>query len=498
MDVRAACLERQRTDIAAFVTELRAVDAEALRNAPQAVAGVGDPTRCGDVGTLARRAPLPAGASQRSAIAAVEREAAAARARLLAGHPRDVIAGSEQLIAGARAAGYRPVLAEALAVAAEAHAHVENADRADALYREALLAADAGGDDTLRFDFHVALIRAAAIRERDADAVPHAEQAEALLARLGADPRRAAILAHSRAHADWAAERFADGIRRAGEAVKLFERIDPAGIELASALHMRAILEDELHDDTNSLASEERALAIAERALGPQHPSIAKMQNTLGAALHRLRRDDEARQAYEKALAITEATSGPQAALMGAILDNLATLDLEAGKFDAAIATLRRAVDIAEKTLGAEHSRMLMPLGRLGSALSRAGRAAEAEATLKRALAIATKPGPDSLLAADIRKALGKHYLRVGQPAQARAEFLEGLRAIEASQGPSSVLRAAPLKGLGDAELALGKSAAALDAYQRARAAMGSATQFPKLRGEIEEALAQMPSGAPK
>jgi tetratricopeptide (TPR) repeat protein len=341
------------------------------------------------------------------------------------------------------------------------------------------------------------MIRVEALRDHDADAARHIDQSQALLLRLGGDPRRAANLARGRAYAAWRFDRFTDAYRWAVDAVEKYERIDPAGVDMANALYMRAIAEDELHEDAKALASGQRAADVAAAALGSEHPTVAKILNTLAGSMERLGRHDEARRIFAQALAIAEATPGSEA-LTASVLVNLSTVDFHEDKAADAIPRLSRAVELIQKVYGPEHSRSVLMIERLGSALSRAGRLGEAETTLQRALAIATKLGPDTLAASDANQALAKHYLRAGQPARARDAFAESLRIIEVSQGSDSALRAGPLKGIGDAEAARGKPDAARDAYQRALAAIGtSTTKFTKLRGEIEEALAHLAAGAP-
>src|SRR5690606_15879695 len=105
--------------------------------------------------------------------------------------------------------GYAPLLAAALAVAGDAHVALEQGVRARPLFEEAALAAEAGGDDLLRFECEAALVRILGYQlELDAEATAHAQRAEALLQRLGADPRRAALLARHRATVDWWSGRY--------------------------------------------------------------------------------------------------------------------------------------------------------------------------------------------------------------------------------------------------------------------------------------------------
>src|SRR4029077_7422940 len=55
----------------------------------------------------------------------------------------------------------------------------------------------------------------------------------------------------------------------------------------------------------------ERALAISEAALGPDHPDVAIWRSNLGGVLQVLGDLPGAREQYERALAISEAALGP-------------------------------------------------------------------------------------------------------------------------------------------------------------------------------------------
>ena len=495
MDVRAACLDQRLADLRGFVDELRRADEPAVRAAVRAAATIGDVTACGDVAALSRRAPKPPAKVQREAIAAVEAELSALRAKSEAGRHREVAGQINDVIARARATSYSPVVAEALFLAARAEGQLDQPARAETLLEEAVLAAEAGGDDVLRFDCETALVRVVGFMlERDADGARHADRAAALLTRLGPDLRRAARLADARAALDWWHGRYAAAHAKAEEAVALQTKIDPQGAELAAALHTRAMIEDELGRNAETVATEERALAIAEKAFGARHPSVGNMWNTRGGALRRLGRYDEARASLRRGMEILEEVYGPKHQTIASSLLNLATVDLDEKKYDDAIVLLRRGLAIYESAIGADHSRTALAVERLGSALSKGGHHAEAEVMLRRAIDInAKRIGPDSPQVAQSYKQLGEHFLRAGDAARSRPAYVESVRAYEVSQGKGTPMAARSLLGLGDAELALGKRAAAVAAYERALAAM--APDAESLRREATEKLAKLRGG---
>jgi len=493
-DARASCLDRSFADVAAFVDVLRHADPTVVRGAAQTAATVGDVAPCGDVTALGRRAPLPSDPSQRRKIDAVESELAALRARVAAGRYGQAEPDADRLIERARATGYAPVLADALTLAGSLQEKLMHGQVAEKLFDEALLAAEAGGDDNLRFDDEVHLVNVVGyVLERDADGHEHAQRAQALLQRLGTDRQREARLSRAMASASWWNGHYQKARTEAEHAVALQEAIDPHGFELARALQLYGIILQDLKLDDASLPPLERARTLAEATVGVEHPSVAQIRLAIGGSLRHLGRYDEAEREYLASLTTFQRMPGSPE-LAGA-LQNLGTLYLDERKLDEAIRCLRRGADQMAHALGADHSRVGDVLEILGSAYSKAGRAAEAEATLNRAIAIhRARLGPNAPPTATSLRELGSHFLRVGQPARAVPSFEEAVRALIASQGDHSPLLARPLAGLGDAELALGQRSRARDAYARAIAVVPDDKSQAGLRRELEAALDKVSS----
>jgi tetratricopeptide (TPR) repeat protein len=70
----------------------------------------------------------------------------------------------------------------------------------------------------------------------------------------------------------------------------------------------------------------QRALAIREKALGPDHPNTAQSLNNLGSLLKGMGNLAEARPYYQRALAILEKALGPDHPHTQLVRDNLANL----------------------------------------------------------------------------------------------------------------------------------------------------------------------------
>ncbi len=155
-----------------------------------------------------------------------------------------------------------------------------------------------------------------------------------------------------------------------------------------------------LLQDTNRLAEAEpffrRALAIDEMALGPDHPSVAVRLNNLAGLLQETNRLAEAEPLASRALAITEKALGPDHPSVGISLNNLASLLQASNRLAEAEPLFRRVLAIMERAFGSDHPNVATSLNNLAGLLQETNRLAEAEPLLRRALAITEKAlGPD-------------------------------------------------------------------------------------------------------
>jgi Tfp pilus assembly protein PilF len=100
----------------------------------------------------------------------------------------------------------------------------------------------------------------------------------------------------------------------------------------------------------------ERALAIREKVLGPEHPDTAQSLNNLGVLLKEHGDLAGARPLYERALAIREKVLDPEHPDTAQSLNNLGVLLKEHGDLAGARPLYERALAIREKVLGPEHA----------------------------------------------------------------------------------------------------------------------------------------------
>ena len=134
-----------------------------------------------------------------------------------------------------------------------------------------------------------------------------------------------------------------------------------------------------------------RALAIGEKALGPNHPDVAKSLNNLALLLQAQGNYRDAEPLYRRALAIDEKALDPNHPNVASHLNNLALLLKAQGNYRDAEPLYRRAIAIGEKTLGPNHPNVAKSLNNLAFLLKKQGNYRDAEPLFRRALAIGEK-----------------------------------------------------------------------------------------------------------
>ena len=131
-----------------------------------------------------------------------------------------------------------------------------------------------------------------------------------------------------------------------------------------------------------------RALAIREKALGPEHPDTAGSYNNLAEVLRAQARYGEAEALHRHALTIREKMLGPEHPDTAGSCNNLAEVLRTQGRYGEAESLHRRALAIYEKVLGTEHPHVATSLNNLAVVMRLQGRYREAELLYRRALAL--------------------------------------------------------------------------------------------------------------
>ncbi|MGK3987328.1 tetratricopeptide repeat protein [Sorangium sp. So ce136] len=191
--------------------------------------------------------------------------------------------------------------------------------------------------------------------------------------------------------------RYEDAIAPLERALALYENVlGPNHPTVAKALSNVAVLYRERGDYAQAEELHRRALAIREKALGLDHPSVASSLNDL-AVLYRTKGNyAQAESLAERALALQKKALGLDHPDIAQSLTTLAALCADKGDYARSESLHERALAIREEALGAGHPDVALSLNNLAALYRAKGDHAQAERLSERALAIEEKAlGPD-------------------------------------------------------------------------------------------------------
>jgi tetratricopeptide (TPR) repeat protein len=193
-----------------------------------------------------------------------------------------------------------------------------------------------------------------------------------------------------------------------------------------------------------------RAMAVDERAFGSDHPKVARHLSNLGILLQTTNRLLEAEQYYRRSLEIGERYLRPDDPDISIRLNNLAGLLQATNREDEAEPLLRRSLQIVEQVFEPNHAEVAVRLTNLANLLQVTNRFEEAELLYRRALAIREHSfGPDHSHVANTAINLGRLLLDTNRRSAAEPLFRRALAINERTFGPDHPDVASSLNNLG-------------------------------------------------
>ena len=215
----------------------------------------------------------------------------------------------------------------------------------------------------------------------------------------------------------------------------------------------------------------QRALAICEKQLGPEHHETAICLDNLANVYREQRKYEQAVPLTQRALAIFEKQLGPEHHETATCLDNLAGLYREQRKYEQAEPLFQRALMIREKWLSPEHPSIANSLNNLAELNRAKGKYKQAEPLFQRALMIREKwLGPEHLLTVQSLDNLALLYDDQGRYGEAERLFQRALTIKEKQLEPEHPSIANSLNHLALLYDVQGKYKQAEPLYQRALA----------------------------
>jgi len=221
-----------------------------------------------------------------------------------------------------------------------------------------------------------------------------------------------------------------------------------------------------------SIPALERALAVKQQALEPEHPQLLPYYFFL-AQLHFAEGSIPAALPLDRsAVRVCEKHYGPESACTAAMLANLGAALGDSGEYGEAESTLRRALAVCDKIFGPNSAVRGIALNGLSSVLIYTGRYAEAEATLSEALKLnKTWPNPDNANVGISLNNFGVLYRLTGQYGKAETAMRKAVAIDEKAVGTDNPLTILNTVVLAQVLHVSGKNAAAEPIARRALAA---------------------------
>jgi tetratricopeptide (TPR) repeat protein len=472
LDRRMACLTRQRDSLAATVSTLADVDAKAIEHAIHAVDALPAPARCTDADD-SEPTPVPTDAAGAREVAEIRRRVDEVDALTRIARFPEARQAAAGVVESARASGFAPVIAEALAAEGRVLERISEFEAARSVLTEAFHTAQGAGYERAQFEIASLLAYLVGYRLQDPSGGQQwLREAEAVHARGGDDPERAADLESTRGlMATVAGERERSAEHFASLLALLEARPEVRPLQIASA-HSRlgaALWALERFDDAEPHLR--RALAIEEEELGPEHPRVATDLTNLAGMFVSQSRFAEALPLLERALPIVETGRGKDDVTVGIVLNHLGSALSGVGKHREAADTFARASAILDARLGERHPHAVAIHNNWGAALQRAGDSEGGLAQYRRALELAEQIQPEDHpdlgdYAANVAMTLSD----LGRFAEALPLHERALAAFETLYGTESPSYALQLGHVGEALHETGRTREALQHFERAAA----------------------------
>lgn len=431
LDLRDACLARRRGQLEALTAVLtKKPDVDVLDGAVFASVKLLPVSYCADTEALTARVRPPEDPSLRARVAALQLRVDRVEALYQTGKYEDALAANEPLLPEVAPLSYPALTAQVKWWAGELAEQQHDYEGSKALLREAAALATEGGDDVLATYAWKDIFFILAERQRRFD------EASAI---RSVGPTLLARAREDRLRVNW---------------------LSVEGLALARMGHLE-----------EGRACEERAVALGEKVLGPDHLLMAAVHNNLGIVRYRMKDWPAAVEAYSRAVSIREKALGPNHPMLASSLNNLCGVRADTGDLEHAQPACERALAIWQTVVGPDHPELAQTIGNLAAVLDHKGDWPRSRALFEQVLAIFEKAyGADHPDVTETLNHLGHVVLELGDAARSASLYQRALDASERVLAPGDHDLAWPLAGLGRARVRLGKPDLAGQALARALA----------------------------
>jgi serine/threonine protein kinase/tetratricopeptide (TPR) repeat protein len=351
LDLRMSCLQERLGGLRALTQVYTAASGEVVENAVSAANTLGALERCADVPLLRAVVRPPEDPATRARVDDLRRQLADLKARFDAGSWRGGGGAADGLATEARLLGYKPLTAEALALVGHVRDKLTDGVGSAKAFEEAFWQADGARDDDVRADVAASLVYTYGYLENDyAQSDRWASAADAVLQRIGGHDRERAWLLNNIASVAGLRGRKDESLRFSEEALALKQRAwGPDHPDVGVSEGNLAVALEDLGRDQEALEHVDRSIDILGHGLGAEHPDLATQLMNRGEILNALGRYREARRSFESARIIWERELGLDHRNLAYVLTGIGESYLDERDPIPALAPLERAWKIREE-----------------------------------------------------------------------------------------------------------------------------------------------------
>jgi tetratricopeptide (TPR) repeat protein len=501
LGLRMACLERRRSELAAFVSLVSQADGEVVDHAAVAVLELSDIGICSNVPLLKANAAAPLPPETREEVERVRKGLDEAKALLHSGKYADGLAKVAAAFETAHPRSREAVLGEALLARARLQNRSGALKDAEQSAFDSVRESVAFGDRELGAAAAIELadIIGCQRQERPEEASRWLAVAEALLDSLGERGELRARLLLTRGKVLGIQRRWPEASDAMRQAFATAERVNARGLAVADVQNSLARALLSAREYAQAKEALETAVEIYAERLGPEHDKTLGARSNLASVLLWLGHIDEALRILEETRAAIERALGPEHLSVAIALLKKGFALMEQRRFAVADRVLERCLAIREKVMGAETPGLSEILADLAYSATHAGRWAEASALFDRALAIDRRAfgGDAPRMAARLA---GRGYVdaMTGRPKEGIALMQRALELAGPEQGVYGEIRRAQIEYYTARALASIDAARAHQYARQARETFASVgPRFDALVREIDGWLAEQRAAMP-
>ena len=312
LDLRMSCLNERLNGFHALTDVFADATGEVVENAVSATNALASLDRCADVPTLRAVIRPPDDPGSVAKVAELRKRLAEAKARFDAGRWKESLKGTSAVISEARVLGYKPVVAESLALLGMMKEKANDGHAAETAFVEAYRLADASRHDEVRAEVSTMLVFVVGDQERNfAEAQAWFNTASAVLERLGGHDLLRAWLLNNLGCAYAVHHDGALGVSALEQGLALKRKLlGPDHPDLGLSEGNLGYVLEEADRNEEALSHVQRSIEIQSKALGPSHPNLANQFNNRGEILNALGKPKEALLSFLQATSIWERSSG--------------------------------------------------------------------------------------------------------------------------------------------------------------------------------------------